>query len=270
MPNLDPVRQYQPLDPYHHVIDNGPIIDLEENISRVNNVVELHNNILTSAIGTQGTLANRLSESINDDGSLKTDAIDNTNHSIAAHVDGGGFVRMTDSERAKLYNITASATDLKIEIDCPSTTVLYDNGTVVFKGSDSINWRVGDEGVYADVNFPLTARHRHFYDVKPTPVNTMSPDYQTYYTTSVATPYAANSLKVYVNGIRISHEDNDVSPPADVKFPRHGVATTWVSLNYTEDVDNITSGVVTTGLFTLSNPILSTDRITIDFDVLLT
>lgn len=269
MPNLDPVRQYQPLDPYHHITDNGPIVDLEENISRVNDVVEVHNEILTSAIGTQGTLANRLSQSINADGSLKTDAVDETVHSIAAHADDGGFVRMTDSERDKLANVTADATDLKIEVDCPSTTVLYDNGTLVLKGSDSIHWRTDNTGVYADVTFPLTSRHRHYYDVKPTPVNTLSPDYQNYYTTSVATPYAAGSIRVFVNGVRVSHEDNDVLAPADVEFPRHGVTTTWVSLNYAEDAANITAGAVTTGLFTLSDPILSTDRITIDFDVLL-
>lgn len=269
MPNLNPVRQYQPLDPYHHIADNGPIIDLENNISRVNDVVEVHDEIITSAIGTQGTLANRLNQSLNDDGSLKTTAVDNADHSIASHTDGNGFVRMTDSERDKLGNITTDATNLKIEVDCPSTTVLYDNGTLVLKGSDSINWRTDSGGVYADVTFPLTSRHRHYYDVKPTPVNSLTPDYQTYYTTSVATPYAVGSLRVYVNGIRISHEDNDISPPPDSKFPRISSGTSWVSLNYTEDTGNITAGMVTTGLFTLSNPILSTDRIVIDFDILL-
>ncbi|MFX9604586.1 hypothetical protein ABTP42_19555, partial [Acinetobacter baumannii] len=92
-------------------------------------------------------------------------------------------------------------------------------GTLVLKGSDSIHWRTDSDGVYADVTFPLTARHRHYYDVKPTPVNTLSPDYKTYHTTSVATPYAAGSLRVYVNGVRISHQDNDVLPPPDTEFP---------------------------------------------------
>lgn len=270
MPNLNPVRKYQPLDPYHHIADNGPITDLGDNTSRINDVVEVHHDILTSSIGTQGTLSNRLNQSINDDGSLKISAVDATNHAIAAHTDGDGFVRMTDSERDKLSNIAIEATDLKIEVDCPSTTVLYDTGTFVLKGSDSVSWRTDNTGVYADVAFPLTSRHRHYYDTKPTPVNTLSPDYQTYYTTSIATPYVAGSLRVYVNGVKISHYDSDVLAPADVKFPRHGVSTTWISLNYTEDVSHITSGVVTTGLFTLSIPILSTDRITIDFDLLLT
>lgn len=269
MPNLDPIRKYQPLDPYHHIADNGPIDDIEANLNAINDVVNVHDDILTSSIGTQGTLANRLDQSINPDGSLKTDAVDEADHSIAAHADGGGFVRMTDSERDKLADIAVEATDVKIQFECPSTTVLYDTGTVNLKGSDSITWRADNTGVYADVTFPLTSRHRHYYDVKPTPVDDITPDYQNYFTTSVSTPYAAGSLRVYVNGVRISHEDNDVGAPADVKFPRHGVSVTWVSLNYAEDTDNITSGVVTTGLFTLSAPIQSTDRITIDFDVVL-
>jgi hypothetical protein len=270
MPIIDPVRKYQPLDPYHHIADNGPINDLVENITRINDVVESHNGILTLAIGTQGTLSARLNQSINDDGTLKTVAIDNANHAIASHSDGLGFVRMTDSERSKLSNIMTDANDLKIQVECPSTTVMYDTGILTLKASDSIHWRTDNSGVYADVTFPLTSRHRHYCDVKPTPLNTLSPDYITYHTTSVATPYVAGSLRVFVNGVRISHYDNDVSPPADTKFPRNTTpTTTWVSLNYTEDVSNITSGVVTTGLFTLSSAILPTDRIVIDFEVLL-
>lgn len=266
MPALIPVRKYQPNDPYHHVADNGPIIDLEDNISMLNQVVEVHADILESAIGTRGTLANRLNQSIDEDGNLTTEAVDLALHSIAEHTDGDGFVRMTDSERAKLAAVAVEATDLQIEVECPSTTAIYDSGVMTLLPSDSITWRVDEDGVYADVTFPLTSRHRHYYDVKPTHEDTMDPDYQTYYTTTVATPYAAGSLRVYVNGVRISHLDEDVGAPDDVQFPRDGGAT-WVSLNYEED--NITSGVVTTGLFTLSAAIESTDRITIDFDIVL-
>ena len=271
MPNLDPVRKYQPLDPYHHVADNQPIIDLEQNAARINDLVETHHAILTSAIGTQGSVAVRLNQSINPDGTLKAAAVDQAGHGISYHTDGGGFVRMTDLERSKLAGVASASTDLKVRVVASATSVLYDTGVVALKGSNSVVWRNESDGVYADVTFPLTARHRHYYDVKPTPVNSVSPDYQTYHTTSVATAYAAGSLRVHVNGVRISHADPDPAPPADVKFPRHsGSVTTWVSLNFSEDPAHVTAGVVTTGTFTLSAPVLATDRLTIDFDTVLT
>jgi hypothetical protein len=268
MPDLIQIRRYQPLDPYHHVADNGPIEDIEENLNLINNAVEVNNEILTEAIGTQGTLANRLAQSIEPDGSLKPEAVDKALHSISEHIDGGGYVRMTDDERAKLADIAVGATDVELQVYTLSNTVLYDNGIVKLRGSDSISWRVDVNGVYADVNFPLTSRHRHYYDVKPVALNPLSPDHQNYVTTSTNTAYVAGSLRVYVNGVKISHQDNDVGAPPDVKYPRiSGGNATWVSLNYTEDTASLVSGIITSGKFTLSAPILSSDRIMIEFDI---
>lgn len=267
MPNLQTIREYQPLDPYHHVIDNGPILDIKTNLELINNVLDTTSSLLTDALGTQPTLKARLSVSLNDDGTLKSSAVDAALHSIEEHEDTDDYVRMTSAERDKLDDIASGATDVELTFDEEGVT--YDSGTVVFNDSDSVLWRVESEGVYADVAFPLTARHRHYYDIKPIPLDPENPDYQNYTSTSVPTAYAEGSLRVYVNGVRISKLDADANPPDDVKFPRASSGSaTWVSLYYEEDT--ATDGIVTSGEFSLSTAILSTDRITIDFDVVLT
>lgn len=262
MPTLEPVRRYQALDPYNHVTDNQPIDDLTLNMDIINNQVDQNSLAISDAIGSQGTIANRLSQSINDDGSLKSEAIDSSLHNIADHIDGSGFVRMTDSERSKLDLIAANATDLQLMIEAISNTPVYDTGVVAFRESDSISWRVTGTDVYADVAFPLASRHQHYYSIDPSPLTPMSPDYQNYYTTSIQTAYKEGSLRVYVNGVRIS--PTDANDP--IQVPRgSGSAATWFALSYVEDT--ATSGIVTTGKFTLSDAIESTDRIYIDFDI---
>jgi hypothetical protein len=264
MPSLIPVREYQPLDPYHHIADNGPIKDIEVNLDLINNVLDIAVSSLADSIGSQPTLAARLDQSLNSDGTLKISAVDQVLHSIEEHTDTDDFVRMTTSERDKLAEIADGATDVTLTFEAES--VVYDSGTVKFNDSDSVLWRIETDGVYADVAFPLTSRHRHYYDIKPTPLDPDNPDYQNYTTTSVTTAYVEGSLRVYVNGVRISKLDVDVGAPPDNSFPRiSGQSATWVSLNYEEDT--ATSGIVTSGQFTLSDPILSTDRITVDFDV---
>lgn len=262
MPTPEPIRKYQALDPYNHVVDNQPIEDLELNLGIINTQVDLNTLAISDSIGTQGTLANRLNQSINDDGSLKTEAIDAAAHSIAEHTDDGGFVRMTDSERSKLDLIASGATDLKIMVEAISTTPLFDTGTVTIKESDSISWRVTGTEVYADVAFPLASRHQHYYNIEPYPVVPLSPDYQNYYTTSVQTAYKEGSLRINVNGMRI----NPTNSNDPILFPRaSGDEATWVELSY--DEDTATDGIVTSGKFTLSDAIDSSDRIYIDFDI---
>jgi len=266
MPSLIPIREYQPLDPYHHIADNGPIKDIEVNLDLINNILDTTVSSLAEAIGTQPTLAARLDASLNDDGSLKSQAVDLALHSIEQHEDTPNYVRMTATERDKLAGVATGATDVSITVATPD--VLYDSGTVTLNDSDSVLWRVEIDGVYADVAFPLTARHRHYYDLKPIPLDPDNPDYQNYTTTTVSTAYAEGSLRVYVNGVRISKLDFGSGNPPDNQFPRaSGSSATWVSLNYEEDT--ATSGVVTSGKFALSTAIASTDRITIDFDVVL-
>jgi hypothetical protein len=239
---------YQPLDPYNHVVDNTPILGLITRVDLVNAQVDNNTTILNSAIGTQGTLANRLAQSINDDGSLKTVAIDNALHSIAEHIDSGGFVRMTLAERDKLSFIAPQATSFQCQVSTISGIRTFSNETMVISPSDSITWRAVGETIFADTNFPTTVRHRHYYNIIPVPQNLITPDYKNYYTSSVATPYMTGSLRVYVNGIRL----NDSVPTG--------------SLMYSEGLD--VDGVVTSGAFSLSQAISASAVIIIDFDVL--
>lgn len=267
MPDLGsiPVRKYQPDDPYNHLIDNGPIEDLELQIERVNAQVDFDTAVIQLAAGSQSSLAVRLNQSLEDDGSIKTVAIDNALHSISEHIDGGGYVRMTDSERAKLDDIAVEATDLKIEVETLSVTPLFDAGTVSFKNSDSIEWRVSGTEVYADVTFPMTARHQHYYNIRP-----VTGDFINYVTTLVSTPYRAGSLRVYINGVRIS--PTSVTPK--VKVPVVGAATSitgvyvteWIEISFDEGVE--TGGEVTGGDFFMSETLNADDyRVSIDFDI---
>ncbi len=296
MPQIEliPVPLYQPTQPYNSQIDNVPIQALIDRILLVNAQVDVDARILTDSIGTQGTLANRLAQSINDDGSLKTAAIDAAEHNIAHHTDGSiivndveiSYVRMLLDERAKLDLIASGATSLSILVDVgnnipsglPSqisvigiSEVEYDNEVLHFKASDSIYWTIEQDGsIKANTTFPATVRHLHNYDIVPVHQNLLSPDYKNYVVTSTGTPYRSGSLRVYINGIRLTQSDN-VTPgkaPHGNYVPTNiGSGTpTWMTYTYSEDTAY--SGVVSSGKFSLSNPITASDVITVDFDML--
>lgn len=204
MPNLDiiPVPRYQALSPYNYQVDNLPIDALGQQIFVVNSQVDIDANILRDSIGTAGTLANRLAQSINDDGSLKTTAVDATLHSIAQHLDGNGYVRMTTDERSKLSLIQADATNLSIQVQAISSTTLYPQAatTISIQPSPTITWRTDVSGnLYADSTVALTVQAIHQYDVTPVTSNGIN-----FTTTSIATPYKAGTLRVYVNGLRLT------------------------------------------------------------------
>lgn len=262
MPNLDliPVPRYDPQTPYHHIADNAPIDALVTRLDMVNAQVENDAQILRESIGSQGTLSNRLAQSMEDDGSIKTVAIDNAFHSIAAHTDGDGFVRMTIGERAKLSLIANHATNFGVTFNTISGILSFNDGLLPFGASDTVHWRYQNGIMYADNAFPSSVRHIHHYNVNPVSQNLVTPDYKNYKTTSVATPYKAGSLRVYINGVRLS-------PNASVNVPIwNGTDYVPTAYSFTEDSD--TNGIVTSGLFTLSSPISSTITIFVDFDVL--
>ncbi len=199
MPQLDltPVDVYSPLWPYHVDFDNIPILQLINQNMLINNAVEGAEEILRSAIGTQGTLSNRLNQSILASGQLRSDSMDTAMHSIGAHTDGEfsgvDYVRMLLSERDKLDLIADEATSLVIQFETISTIsmapVAFDNQAVTFKQSDSVTWRVetGNK-VYADLTFPFDSAHQHYYDYTPAHATPMTPDYENYKSTSIATP----------------------------------------------------------------------------------
>lgn len=258
MPNIDsiPVEFHEPTSSYHHIEDNRPLRQIVEQLEVINDQVDLNNADLVSAIGSQGSLSNRLNQSLNQNGSLKTAAIDEALHSIEEHSDTTDYVRMTSAERAKLVLVASNATSLAIDVETNNVgTVSFENTTLIVEESDSITWSYTGGKLSAETNFPSSVRHNHYYGLVPVTVN-----YLNYTTTSIATAYKEGSLRVYVNGIRLN-ENAVVSVP----FSLSGTIT-WISLKYTEGT--ATSGIVTGGNFSLSTTIASSANVVIDFDVL--
>lgn len=265
MPNLDliPVPSYGPLTPYHHLADQAPIDALITRIDLVNSAVDIDTNVLSDAGGTAGSLANRLAQSLNDDGSLRTVAIDNALHSIAEHMDAGGYVRMTNAERAKLSLIADEATNFGLTFNTISGVIgCFNQGCLNFEPSDTITWRYANGAIYADNAFPGAVRHVHYYNNAPVPVNLLSPDYINYKTTSIATPYQEGSLRVFLNGVRLT-------PNTTVNVPIfNGTSYVPTPYSYSEDESSVAHGMIMSGLFSLSSAINANIVISIDFDVL--
>ena len=264
MPQLEltPVQPYLGSWPYHVDFDNIPILQLVNQIMLVNNAVDNAEDILRSAIGTQGTLANRLNQSIQANGQLRTDAVNAALHNIGYHTDGLGpdsisYVRFKAVERAKLELISDDATALTIKFDTfsvistASITALFTNEQVDFANSDTVTWRIDGTTVYADLAFPAGAAHQHYYDRTPVHANIVTPDYQNYKVTSTATPYVDGSLRVTVNGMRLSET-------ASIYVIGHLPTNDYILLTFTSNS--------TAGTFQLSTPITADDVIRIDFD----
>lgn len=259
MPNINLIPQvlYSPLDPYHFVFDNLPLINILERISQVNSQVDIDADALRQSVGTQGTLANRLSKSINPDGTIQTAAIDSTSHNIGAHTDGVyqgvSYVRMKQSESAKLSLVADGATSLAVEVNTGnSNPSVFSSGTVEIIGSPGISWAVtSGNQIQANLNLPTTGLHRGYYDQNPAPAS-HPPNYKNYLVTTTSTIYKDGTLRVYVNGIRLSESALILVPT--------GVSASVLELTYTSNA--------ATGSFTLSDPINSEDIIRVDFDVL--
>lgn len=283
MPDLNQliVPQYSADQPYHWEYDNLPLKVLADRDDLINSEVNIHGNILRESSGSQGTLANRLNQSINEDGSLNADAIDEALHNIAEHTDGSktvtndelddyialgfpslinpvDFVRMLEAERAKLALIADEATNITISCETISNIVLFEDGPIELVQSDSIQWEVESPNkIKAILAVSTDFAHRHYYDITPVmePTDDTIPVlYKLYKVTSVSTPYIEDSLRVYINGIRIN-------PTYDVYYPSNPISS-WQLNKFVADHEN--------GLFTLENPITEDDIIQIDFDLSLT
>lgn len=283
MPDLSqlPVPQYSADQPYHWEYDNLPLKTLADRDLLINHEVDVHATILRETAGTQGTLANRLNQSIDEDGNLIQSAVDQANHNIAEHSDGTkvvsspelsdyvalgfpsltnpvSFVRMLSSERDKLAQIANESTNLMMSFETISNIVLFEEGTVEFAPSESITWEVeAPNKVKAVLSVSTEFAHRHYYDLTPImiPTNDLTPVlYKLFKVTSIATPYIEDSLRVYINGIRLNRNQS-------VYYPSNPIST-WRLNSFTADFAN--------GLFTLSNPITDLDIIQIDFDEALT
>jgi hypothetical protein len=282
MPDLSqlPVPLYDADQPYHWEYDNLPLQTLANRDLLINFEVDRCANILRDTAGTQGTLANRLNQSIDEDGNLIDNAVNQSGHNIAEHVDGTkvvssieladyislgfpdlsnpvSFVRMLSSERDKLALIANEATNLTISFETISNIVLFEENVVDFVASESIQWEVeAPNKIKAVLSISTEFAHRHYYNETPVmlPTNDSSPVlYKLFKVTSTSTPYIENSLRVCINGI-------ELNPNFDVYYPSNPVST-WSLNSFTPDATN--------GLFTLSSPITDEDIIQIHFDIAL-
>lgn len=256
MPNIEliPVPLYSALQPYHYDYDNLPVKALMTRMELVNSAVDINGDILRNAVGSAGSLSARLNQSINPDGSLKSDAIDEELHAIGAHTDGEwegvDYVRMLATERAKMSTVADNATDMRLSFETISNVVLFEQGPIAFEASSSIKWQVvAPSVVKAHMVFPSSAAHRHYYNITPQDEG-LTPDFQNY---KVGYPtFISGSLRVYINGVRLTDDD-------EVYVPGPLVSSAWALNSFTPDPEN--------GTFSLLTAITSGDVIRIDFDI---
>lgn len=267
--NKYPVPLYGALHPYHWEYDNLPLEALKLRDEAINGQLENISDNIRDASGTQGTLSNRLNQSIDEDGNIKTTAVDQTLHNIAEHADGSKvltqdeidafvaigyavsnpvpFVRMLSAERDKLALIANNATSLSLGVDVISNIIEFEDGLVTLANSASVSWEVLETNkIKANLAFPVAAAHRHYYDLEP-----VTEDNLNYGVTSVNTPYVENSLRVYINGVRLSKNSDVYTPNYD--------ATSWNANSYTENAEE--------GTFILASEVNSLDVIRVDFDI---
>ena len=256
MPRIELIPEvlYQPQDPYHWEVDNLPL----KNILRRQNLINLSvDNVIEQirdAIGTQGSMSNRLNQSINPDGTLKTAAIDAALHSIEDHEDTDHFVRMRRDQSDKLDLISAEATNLSIQVDTDGTnSVLFDSGIVEIQASNSVSPRITAPNILSfDLGFPVEAAHQHYYGSTPVDADLITPDYINYQVDSGSSAFIDGSLRVYVNGVRI-FSDSEVYVPGSL------ADDPWTLLSFTPSpVD---------GTFAMSSALAEEDIIKIDYDI---
>lgn len=276
MPDLlsSSIPLYSSEMPYHYVYDNIPLEALKRRDEILSSSLDKATTVLADAQGTQGSLSNRLNQSIDEDGNLKSTAIDQALHNIAEHLDGSKietpyiinyyantlmypsvvnpvpYVRMLHAERDKLSRIADEATNLSVELNLPSQTILFNDGSVILENSDTIEWSFTAPNVLKPIiNFSLDFVHRHYYDVDP-----ITLDYQNYSVNVLSTPYMEGSLRVYLNGTRLSESSN-------IYAPGETPSNSPYFITFTSDYVN--------GTFSLSTAITASDIIRIDFDVAL-
>ena len=264
MPDINSLAEVltQPDWPYHVQYDNLPLkqILLRENM--INDAVDANTAILTAAKGTQVDLAARLSVSLNDDGTLKPTSV--TNIPIDSIVDDtldppvipppGPYVKMTAAERAKLGLIKSGANAISVGYigASPAGGQPWSQGIVSINDSATINWSITDDGSGNVTMTPqLLTLVNHFYNVTP---NTT--DYKNY---SII-PIIPNSLRVYVNGVRLTTD-------ALISVPRNTISSctssdctmsSWMLLSYTS--------IDTAGTFQLSQAVQNTDVVRVDYN----
>ena len=255
MPNIDliPDVLYDGSHPYHYHFDNLPLKNIVIRQQIINAAVDIQNAILTEAKGTAGSLAARLDAALESDGTFSADSIDDTEHSIGAHTDGEyegiEYVRMTQDERDKLALINDEATEFSIQIEDD----VLSNGPVTFESSDTIDVELIEPAtIKFNATFSTDSLRLRYYDV--TPVNQDEvPDYTNYFANGLETPYVDGSLRVYINGIRLTADADVLVYAVD-----DGPSGSWTEISYEESASE--------GTFALTRAITESDIIRVDFD----
>jgi len=281
------VPLYQPNDPYHYDFDNKPIKTLVMRDQIMSGQINQNSQILREGAGDSGSLPLRLDRSLEKDGNLKPGAIDQANHSIAHHSNGSkqitqeemdeynslgytlnsspDFVVMLRAERDKLSQITADANNITFQFPGMSTPV--DGGTIEFQDSYGIYWEISnpsDENIVIKPILNNATDHKHFYEVTPVFANG---EYQI----SGIQEFKKDTLRVYVNGVRIPSCSQNCSASDGIYYPAFSSTVTtqppqlkapntqWNNLYFTEMNDE--------AKFTLSSTLSSYDKIFVDYEI---
>ena len=264
MPQINSIPEvtYEANQPYHYLYDNLPLQNILTRIGLVNIQVDANTDIIRGSCGTAGSLSNRLDVALKDSRDIKAGAVDKSLHNIGHHSDGTGpdgmnYVRMTSEERSKLSEIANGSNKLEIEIEDTLPTignlVPFLNGTLRIRNSPTIFFDFEAPDILkAHSIFPPDAAHRHQYDVIPAYDIPSDPTYKIFKTTSINTPFEEDSLRVYVNGFRLTGMGVDVPDYSDPNAP-------WIP-TYVKSQDHMT------GAFELNRELTNYDVIRIDFD----
>ncbi|MCF6237713.1 MAG: hypothetical protein L3J79_02690, partial [Candidatus Marinimicrobia bacterium] len=222
MPRIEllPVPLHSPEDPYHYEYDNLPLKALMTRQELINNAVDNIVDDFRDAIGTQGSVSNRLNQSINADGSLKKTAIDTSLHSIEEHADSDNYVRMTKEESDKLSLIASESTDITLQVDDGTDQIDLTSGEIIFRSSTSIDVELEAPNIVKfNLGFDTAAAHRHYYGLTPVDANLTNPDLINYKVNSIPSAFVSGSLRVFINGVRLYSDKEVYIPGAMVDDP---------------------------------------------------
>ena len=252
------VPRHRPQDPYHHTYDNIPADALSRRINLVNNSVDANTSSIVSASGTTGSLNNRISKSLHNNGELKKEAVENTAHSVGSHADDvwddpadyqiwqasrkAPFVRMTKDESEKLAKIQNEANRLIVLLDTSKDqTQTINSGSLHLGKSGDIEWIVESDGkVNAILRQDVIRRITHH-------VPSLNASKDAFSVDGIVPVDLFAHVKVFVNGTQLFPESPIPIPTTE--------QTSGVRL-LTYDRNN--------GYFTLSNALLSTDVVWIN------
>jgi len=256
MPRIELIPEvfYAAGDPIHWEIDNLPSKNIITRQNLINLALDDVIEEMRDAIGTSGSVANRLNQSLEPDGTLKDTAVDAALHDIDNHTDGTAYVRMTIAQSAKVDLIADEATDLALRVNSDGSSLLvFDTGTLKIEPSSTVTPSIEAPDILKfNMTFPVSAAHEHNYGKTPVHVNLVTPDFINYKVNSVASEYVDKTLRVVINGVRIFEDDDVYVPGALVDDP-------WTLLQF--DTDS------TSGTFELSAAITDDDIIKVDYDI---